>query len=510
MARNGTAAVPNPKPIPSGQADARGYVFESMRRRTIAIVLLALAAPGTAQVASDTAYYAILADSGRIIGYASHQERQGSEGPESVDRSEIRLQEMDQPPIRVSAETIARRDQAGRTVWLSEYSQTGTGWARTEARIAAGRAEVSHRTRSERRTIGVPLPADVRFDAGQGLLRTWDRAATPRLEFQDFNLGAMAVERVVIEVAPGAAPDAEGRIAVLRRRYEGDELRAIARLLLDRDRRVVEIVQPSFGTNITIRPTDRATALRPRPPYSVLRNAMVRSPYRIQGNALQGHIRYRFGFRDGLSFDLPQTGEQRVAAAGPNAIAVDICATCGPGLAADEGARARALRPTRWLQSDHPRLRSIAAPFARMAGSDTQKMERLTVRARQLMPRVEFGGHYSALDTLVRGAGDCTEAAVLLAALGRAVGIPTRVVSGLVYSRDDYHGLGNVFVPHSWVLAYADGQWRSFDAALDRFDSTHIALIVGDGDARSIEAANQLASLLEWREMTEVRARPGT
>jgi len=319
----------------------------------------------------------------------------------------------------------------------------------------------------------------------------------------------MAVERVVIEAAPGAAPDAQGRIAVLRKRYDGRELRAVARLLLDRDNRLVEVTQASFGTGITIRPTARATALRPRQPYSVLRNAVMPSPFRIQGNALQGHIRYRFSFRDGLAFELPQTAEQRVAAGPANEVVVDICATCGPGPGEDEAVRARSLRPTRWLQSDHPRLRSIAAPFARMAVSDAQKMQRLAIRTRQLMPRVEFAGHYSALDTIVRRAGDCTEAAVLLAALGRAIRIPTRVVSGLVYSRDDYHGLGNVFVPHSWVLAYVDGEWRSFDAALDHFDSTHIALIIGDGDARSIEAANQLAGLLEWQGMTEVRARPG-
>lgn len=490
-----------------------GYVFESMMRRTIATALLALAGPGAAAPGDGTSYYAIVADGGTVIGYATHRDRQGSEGIEAVDGSEIRLQEMDQPPIQVSAESIVRRDAAGRTVWLSEYSQTGSGWSRTEARIANGAAEISYRSRSERRTIRVPLPAGVRFDGGQGLLRGWDRAATPRLEFEDFNLAAMTVERVVIEAAPGAAPDAEGRIAVLRKRYEGRELRAVARLLLDRDNRVLEVTQASFGTGITIRPTDRETALRPRPPYSVLRNAVVRSPFRIQGNALQGHIRYRFGFRDGLSFDLPQTAEQRVAAAAgaaPDEVIVDICATCGPGLAADEAARAEALRPTRWLQSDHPRLRSIAAPFAHMAISDAQKMQRLAIRTRQLMPRVEFGGHYSALDTIVRRAGDCTEAAVLLAALGRAIRIPTRVVSGLVYSRYNYHGAGNVFVPHSWVLAYVDGEWRSFDAALDTFDSTHIALVIGDGDARSIEAANQLASLLQWQGMTEVRPRPGT
>ena len=481
--------------------------------KRISLLLLALFLAGAAAPRENVRYYAIIADGGRIIGHATHEERWGGDGPESVDRSQIELQELDQPILRMSSETIVRRDRAGRTVWLSEYSQSGTGWARTEARIENGRAEIAHRTRSERWTTGIPLPADVRFDGGRGLLRSWNRQTMPRLEFREFNLGAMAVDRVVIEAAPGTAPDADGRIAVLRKRYDGSSLRAVARMLLDRDNRIVEVTQPSFGTSITIRPTDRATALRLRPPYSMLRNAQLPSPYRIQGNALQGHIRYRFGFRGGLVFDLPQTAEQRVTAVAgpaPGAVTVDICATCGPGLAVDEAGRAQALRPTRWLQSDHPRIRAIAATYTRSSGSATQKMEGLAARTQRLMPRVEFGGHYSALETLVRGAGDCTEAAVLLAALGRAAGIPTRVASGLVYSRDAYHRIGNVFMPHSWVLAYVDGEWKSFDAALDRFDSTHIALVIGDGDARSIEAANQLASLLEWQNMTEVRTRPAT
>jgi hypothetical protein len=474
------------------------------RRSLVLIALLGGAAPP-----AGPAYYAIVADGGTIIGHATHEERQGADGPESVDRSEIRMQEQDQSELRFTSETIVRRDSAGRPVWIGEHSQTGSGWSRSEARIAGGAAEISYRSRSERWTMRLPLPEGVRFDAGHGLLAGWDRRAP--LEFQDFNLAATAVERVVIEPAPGATADAEGRIAVLRKRYDGRELRSVARLLLDRDNRVIEVTQPSFGTGITFRPTDRATALRPRPAYSVMRGAVVQAPYRIPGSALRGHIRYHFGFRDGIAFDLPQTGEQRVTPGSPNEVRVDICAACGPGLAGDdEAARARALRPTRWLQSDHPRLRAIAAPFARMDVSDARRMERLAVRARQLMPRVEFGGHYSALETLARRAGDCTEAAVLLAALGRAAGIPTRVASGLVYSRDAYHGVGNVFTPHSWVLAYVDGEWRSFDSALEYFDATHIAVVVGDGDARSIEAANQLASLLQWNGMTEVRARPGT
>jgi hypothetical protein len=247
--------------------------------------------------------------------------------------------------------------------------------------------------------------------------------------------------------------------------------------------------------------------MRPHRPYQVMQNAMVRAPYRVPDDSVFGHLRYRFSFRDGVEFPLPQTGEQRVRTEGDQVV-VDICQGCGPGLATDAASLAEARRPTAWLQSDHPRLQAIAAPVARMQVSDTRKMEMLLSRALPLIPRVDFAGHFSALEALDRRAGDCTESAVLLAALGRAAGIPTKVVSGLTYSRVPILGTANSFMPHSWVVAFVDGQSKSFALALERFDSSHIALTVGDGDARSIMAASQLASLLAWEAMVEVRPRP--
>ena len=99
---------------------------------------------------------------------------------------------------------------------------------------------------------------------------------------------------------------------------------------------------------------------------------------------------------------------------------------------------------------------------------------------------------------------------MVLAALGRAAGIPTRVANGMMYTRESYFGVSNAFIPHSWTLAFVDGRWRSFDAAMDVFDSTHIALTVGDGDERSVLAAAQLAGVLQWKgtPVAEVRAAP--
>jgi len=62
----------------------------------------------------------------------------------------------------------------------------------------------------------------------------------------------------------------------------------------------------------------------------------------------------------------------------------------------------------------------------------------------------------SARETLRAKTGDCTEHAVLFCAFARALGIPSRVVTGLIYT-------GDSFGYHSWAEAYT-GNWLGVDA----------------------------------------------
>jgi hypothetical protein len=463
-----------------------------------------LSASATAP-SSGTIWYSIVAENGDALGYAAEMTVPCPGGRELVQSQEIVLGETGSSTNRVSSRGVVTEDKTGRPLSIVDYTQTKDSWTHIVARIGEDTADISRETPSDRRTVTVALPVGVRFDFGKQLLRTWDPAKTPRLEFENFNADAMAVQHGVIELVPGA----EGEVTVLRRFYQDGQLMSVARLVLDRAHNLVSVTQPMFGTGLTIRATDKTTALAPHPPYRVLAGTMRKSPFRISAEAAKGHIRYRFSFRDGIEFPLPQTGEQRVAA-GPGFVVVDICADCGPGLPADTETLADALRPTAWLQSDHPKIREIADPVAKLPLSDAAKMELLRQKTSDAIRRVDFVGHYSAVEALSRQAGDCTETAVLLAALGRAAGIPTRVANGLVYSQERYHGVSNVFMPHNWTLAWVDGKWRSFDAALDSFDSTHIAVAVGNGDEQSMVAAEQLAGLLQWDGMGEVKTRPGT
>lgn len=476
-----------------------------MIRTGVRALLAVVLACGTAaaQTGEGVSWYAITGEGGQQLGHASYEVVAHDSGREVIESQEVYLREAGGAPTRTRMRTITTENVAGVAISIVETQRTGRFNARNEVRITDGRARLRRETPSGVVSHDVLLPSDVRFDGGEGLLRNWDATATPELSFESFNLDAMAVERVIIEAV--APRDAGGRVQAVRRRYEGSELRGVARLVIGPDGRIVESVQPMFGAAFHITQTTREAATRRHPPYPVLPGSFLRSPSRIPAAARSGHLRYRLAFREALTFALPQTGEQR-AEMRPDAIILDICESCGPGLPTDAAYLADSLRSTPWLQSDHPRLHEIADPIARLNISDARKMEMLLQRAQPFLENADYNGHYSAVDTIVRRAGDCTEAAVLLAALGRAAGIPTRVASGFSYARASYHGMSNAFIAHSWVLAYVDGGWRSFDLALLEFDSTHIALTIGDGDPRSIAAAGQLASLLRFDSLAAVRA----
>lgn len=110
-------------------------------------------------------------------------------------------------------------------------------------------------------------------------------------------------------------------------------------------------------------------------------------------------------------------------------------------------------------------------------------------------------GFASAAEVARSRAGDCTEHAVLLAALLRADGIPARVVSGLIYA-DEFAGEKGIFAYHMWTQALLPmgdfNTWVDLDATLSApFDAAHIALVVSAlADGGTDDVFVSLATLL--------------
>ncbi len=94
----------------------------------------------------------------------------------------------------------------------------------------------------------------------------------------------------------------------------------------------------------------------------------------------------------------------------------------------------------------------------------------------------------SAAEVAESREGDCTEHAVLLAALLRACGIPSRVAIGLVYVE---HAGG--FGYHMWTEAYLDGQWLPLDGIMGQGGTSAAYLKLADS---SLEGATAYSSFL--------------
>ncbi len=93
-----------------------------------------------------------------------------------------------------------------------------------------------------------------------------------------------------------------------------------------------------------------------------------------------------------------------------------------------------------------------------------------------------------AKQTLISRKGDCNEHAALMTALLRAVGIPSRIATGLMYNNERFYY-------HAWNEAYTNG-WITMDAVFKQMpvDATHIKLITG-GIEKQVLIAGTINSL---------------
>ncbi len=120
--------------------------------------------------------------------------------------------------------------------------------------------------------------------------------------------------------------------------------------------------------------------------------------------------------------------------------------------------------PNNFIQSDDPLIVQMAEDAA---GKETEPWKialALEKYVRAAIRQVNFSQTFAtAADVAKSREGDCTEHAVLLAALARAKGIPARVAIGLVYVEGQ-----KVFGFHMWDEVFLNGQWVPIDATLGR------------------------------------------
>lgn len=160
----------------------------------------------------------------------------------------------------------------------------------------------------------------------------------------------------------------------------------------------------------------------------------------------------------------------------------------------EDGTGAAALLPSATVQSRDPIVRNLALSIAGQRASADEKIEAVLGWLDRNIAK-EAIDTFSALDVLDARRAECQGHAYLYAALMRALGVPTRVVNGLVYS-GDFGG----FLYHTWAESLTEGGWRAVDPTFSqpRADATHIALVRG-------ETLAELTPLIDWVGNTRIK-----
>ena len=150
-------------------------------------------------------------------------------------------------------------------------------------------------------------------------------------------------------------------------------------------------------------------------------------------------------------------------------VSLAIPETARPGKVANEF-----LESSQYLQRDDKNVKrhaDAAAGDATNAAEITRRMEKYVHE--KLESKNFSTAMASAAEVAEKMEGDCTEHAVLLAAMLRAKSIPSRVVVGLVYA-DRLYAFGG----HMWTEANLEGHWIPLDATLGKggIGAAHIRL----------------------------------
>jgi transglutaminase-like putative cysteine protease len=231
------------------------------------------------------------------------------------------------------------------------------------------------------------------------------------------------------------------------------------------------------------------------------------------------------GSTESISYELSPTGDA-------NSLTLPSCdnQTVQPGtdgsvivtvepVSASEGARfpykgkdeaiLEAMEPTRFLQSDDEQIIKLSRRAVGDTKDAAEAAERIEAFVGDYIENKSLSiGYASAVEVAHSKQGDCSEAAVLTAAMCRAVGIPAKVAAGVAYV-EDFAGIQG-FGAHAWVEAYVGGKWVGLDAAFKGtgrggYDAGHIAMAIGNGNPEDFFSLVNIIGQFKIDEVTVTR-----
>ncbi len=431
----------------------------------------------------------------------SHGEENGRKYLRGLLRSELTVERFGQT-TKEMAEISSRQEPSGHLVDVRSVVGEGNGQTITTGRLEGERLKLEARQPTDQRQWEILIPPD----CGGCFAVEWSLRNKPLEPGEERQLRALVplIHQVAtIELAAAAqwtqmaiAEGEEQKLLPVHQKMALEGQAIDSTLWMDADGVIWKTEIPALQ-QITLRTTEsEARRIMGSASFDLGGMATVRVARDLPSPHDTTRIRYRIrcSSPEGLAV-IPQNSEQLIQPIDAQTIDVTVDRmpaeqTAGRDAESDRPTDADLL-PSQMIQSDDAEVRALAAQVPQLKGQLATSIRAQAIEkfVHGLISKKNFSTAFgSAAEVARRREGDCTEHAVLTAALCRAVGIPARIVMGLVYVPSE-----KGFVFHMWNEIWNGQRWQSIDSTLGlgHIGAAHLVI-----SRTSLETEATWASLL--------------
>jgi hypothetical protein len=411
------------------------------------------------------------------VGWVHRTLSRSPEGWIVRDDSELRLAMLGTAQ-RLRTSLIAETDEAFglRRFRFGLVSPAAT--FRAQGEVGGNLLRIQHGTGSATDVLELELPGPIQLPSTQRNARPlWEAEPGDKFRTPVFSPLTMQYEDILVEVGARTTMDGpEGEVEALEllERHQG----LAARAWIARDGSTLA-EQGGLGFRLVRESADAASrGLDDSAPIDLATESRI--PFEGELTAPRNARLLRLKVEGEAAGRIPQDPPRQIVREG--VLEVRLEDPGGTEGFSSPGPTEEDRLPSLFVESDDPDIRARARSIVGQEVAPDRRARLLVDWVHENLEQTPSVTLPSARAVLASGRGDCNEHAVLLAALARAVDIPARVVTGVVYADGG-------FFYHAWNEFWL-GRWMSADAIFGQLptDATHIKFLEG-GPERHLELA---------------------
>ncbi len=468
-----------------------------MKLKFIVTAVLVIFVGTISSASTETDYSAIFID-GQKVGHASHTREQTENEVRTTEKVNLTIVRFNMPMSVYTSETYIETPK-GEPLGFESVQDMSLMKMRITGKVNAdGTVDVITDTGGPQQKKQMKWPQGAVMAEGL-LLMQKEKGLKQGTEYtvKVFSPSMLNALETKITVGKKTKIDLLGRTANLAEVISKTTVlmagEVVSTSYIDDDFKALKTLTPMLGMQLEIISCPKEFALSENSQIDIFSKAFIKSPMPIKDIRSAGSIRYYLKpAKDGAEFIIPSNDNQTVELQPDGGVIVTVkpiknIKTAQFGYDGTDQDVLNSLKPSRFVQSDDPNIAAETKKIVKKiknAAHAAKEIERFV--AAYIENKSLSVGYAAASEVFQSREGDCTEFAVLTAAMCRAAGIPARVVVGVAYV-DNFMELKDVFGGHAWTEVYLEGKWVGLDSAFRAsgrggYDAGHIALASGSGD----------------------------